>query len=204
LKEGKVIKFPGLRILLFSIGSLLVATCSGFAAAQNHSGDTSSTIHKGDSTGEGSQDFDFLAGKWRVHFHVLLTRFSEAKKWVEYDGTEEFDKLRDTPMGFDEFDAYCAQLQMRNNGKSLRLYNTKTHQWTIYQINNEGMLDQPVVGSFSDKRGEFYGQDFYNERLIYVRNIWLNLSPTAARWEQSWSEDGGKTWEVNWISDLSR
>jgi hypothetical protein len=66
------------------------------------------------------------------------------------------------------------------------------------------MLDQPVVGQFTDKRGEFYGEDTYNDRQIYVRNIWLNISPTAARWEQSWSDDGGKTWEVNWISELSR
>jgi hypothetical protein len=30
------------------------------------------------------------------------------------------------------------------------------------------------------------------------------LSPTAARMEQSFSDDGGKTWEVNWICELSR
>jgi hypothetical protein len=191
-------------MLLVSVESLLLVMCLGVAAAQKHSEDTAGSVQKVDSTRDGSQDFDFLSGKWRVHFRVLLTRLSETKKWVEYDGTEQFDKLRDTPIGFDEFDAYCAQLQMRNKGKGLRLYNTKTHQWSIYQINAEGMLDQPVVGTFTGKRGEFYGQDSYNDRLIYVRNIWLNLSPTAARWEQSWSNDGGKTWEVNWISDLSR
>jgi hypothetical protein len=174
------------------------------ATANMPIGEIASTVQKGDPTRDSSQDFDFLLGKWKVHFRVLLTHFSEANKWIEYDGTEEFDKLRDTPIGFDEFDAYCAQLQMRNKGKSFRLYNTKTHQWSIYQVNNEGMLDQPVVGTFTDRRGEFYGQDSYNDRLIYVRNIWLNISPTAARWEQSWSDDGGKTWEVNWISDLSR
>jgi hypothetical protein len=178
--------------------------CLGAAAAQNHPGGTASTVQKGDSIHDGSRDFDFLLGKWKVHFRVLLSRFSETNKWVDYDGTEEFDKLLDTPVGFDEFDAYCAQLQMRNKGKSLRLYNTKTHQWSIYQLNNEGMLDQPVVGQFTDRRGEFYGEDSYNDGPIYVRNVWLNISPTAARWEQSWSNDGGETWEVNWISDLSR
>jgi hypothetical protein len=197
-------KLSGVRKLHLSTGSLLVAMLLGVAAAQNHSGHIADTVQKRDSTGDNSQDFDFLTGKWSVHFHVLLSRFSSTKTWVEYDGTEVFEKLRDTPLGFDEFDAYSAQLKMRNKGKSLRLYNTKTHQWTIYQLNNEGVLDQPVVGAFTDRRGEFYGQDTYNDRPIYVRNIWSNLSPTTARWEQSWSDDGGKTWEVNWISDLSR
>jgi len=203
-KEHELSRISGLGKLLVSIGLLPVAMLSGFASAQNHSRDTADAVHKADAAGNSSKDFDFLAGKWNVHFHVLLSRFSAAKKWVEYDGTERFEKLGDTSMGFDEFDAYCAKLQMRNSGKSLRLYNTKTHQWSLYQLNNEGMLDQPVVGGFSDRRGEFFGQDSFNDRPIYVRNIWLNLSPTAARWEQSWSEDGGKTWEVNWISDLSR
>jgi len=197
-------RIRGLRMHLFLAECSLLVMCLGVAVAQTHSGDTASTVQKGDSTHDSSHDFDFLVGKWKVHFRVLISRFSETQKWVEYDGTEEFDKLLDTPVGFDEFDAYSPQLQMRNKGKSLRLYSTKTHQWSIYQLNNEGMLDQPVVGQFTDKRGEFYGEDSYNDRPIYVRNIWLNISPTAARWEQSWSDDGGKTWEVNWISDLSR
>jgi hypothetical protein len=66
------------------------------------------------------------------------------------------------------------------------------------------MLDQPAIGQFSRNRGEFYGQDTYNDRAIYVRNVWLNVSAKSARWEQSWSADGGKTWEVNWINELSR
>ncbi len=32
----------------------------------------------------------------------------------------------------------------------------------------------------------------------------LNISPNSARMEQSFSPDGGKTWEVNWICELSR
>ena len=174
-KEHELRNISGLRNFLLSIGLLATAMLSGFASAQDHSRDTADAVHKADAAGNSSKDFDFLAGKWNVHFHVLLSRFSAAKKWVEYDGTERFEKLGDTSMGFDEFDAYCAQLQMRNSGKSLRLYNTKTHEWTIYQLNNEGMLDQPVVGGFSDRRGEFFGQDSYNDRPIYVRNVWLNL-----------------------------
>jgi hypothetical protein len=41
-------------------------------------------------------------------------------------------------------------------------------------------------------------------RAIFVRYVWLNISPNSARMEQSFSPDGGKTWEVNWICELSR
>jgi hypothetical protein len=155
-------------------------------------------------TRDGSHDFDFLLGNWKVHFRVLLTRLAGASDWVEYDGSQEFKKLFDTNAISDEFDAYSAQLHMRNKGRSLRLYNTTTRQWSIYQLNNEGALDAPVVGQFLGDRGEFYGQDTYNDRPMYVRNTWQRTSPTSARWEQAWSADGGRTWEVNWTADFSR
>jgi hypothetical protein len=62
----------------------------------------------------------------------------------------------------------------------------------------------PVVGQFTGNRGEFFDQEVYKGRAILVRYVWLNISPQSARMEQSFSPDGGKTWEVNWICELSR
>ena len=62
----------------------------------------------------------------------------------------------------------------------------------------------PVVGEFSGNRGEFYDQEQYKGRAILVRYLWLNISPKSARMEQAFSADGGKTWETNWICELSR
>ena len=53
-------------------------------------------------------------------------------------------------------------------------------------------------------RGEFYDQEQYKGRAILVRYVWLNTSPKSARMEQAFSADGGKTWETNWICELSR
>jgi hypothetical protein len=33
---------------------------------------------------------------------------------------------------------------------------------------------------------------------------WTSAGPDAARWEQAFSADGGKTWETNWIMDFTR
>jgi hypothetical protein len=61
-----------------------------------------------------------------------------------------------------------------------------------------------VVGQFTGNRGEFFHQEDFKGRVILVRSVWLNISPQSARMEQSFSPDGGKAWEVNWICELLR
>jgi hypothetical protein len=62
----------------------------------------------------------------------------------------------------------------------------------------------PNVGEFKNGRGEFYCQDTLNGRAIFIRYLWSGITPTTAHFEQSFSTDGGKTWEVNWITDQMR
>jgi hypothetical protein len=64
--------------------------------------------------------------------------------------------------------------------------------------------DGSHVGEFNGNRGEFYDQEQYKGCAILVRYVWSNVSPKSARMEQSFSADGGKTWETNWICELSR
>jgi hypothetical protein len=51
---------------------------------------------------------------------------------------------------------------------------------------------------------ELYNQQLWKGRVVLVRYVWRSLSPKAARMEQAFSADGGKTWEVNWICELTR
>ena len=62
-----------------------------------------------------------------------------------------------------------------------------------------GQPIQPMVGEFKNGRGEFYDQELWKGRAVYVRFIWSEITPNSAHFEQSFSDDGGKTWEVNWI-----
>ena len=62
----------------------------------------------------------------------------------------------------------------------------------------------PTVGSFKDGRGEFYDQEMFEGRSIFVRYVWSDLKPNSCRWEQAFSTDGGKTWETNWIMEFTR
>ena len=51
---------------------------------------------------------------------------------------------------------------------------------------------------------QFLDQESINGRAVLVRfEIW-SINPTTAQSEQAFSDDGGKTWEVNWINQYTR
>jgi hypothetical protein len=155
---------------------------------------------------DGAHDFDFLIGDWKAHVRRLPDRLNNSNTWVEYDGISNHHKILDSNSNFEEFEVTSTDKKLHIKAQTLRLYNPTTRQWSIHLLDvNEGTLDVPyVVGGFTGKRGEFYGQDTYKGRTILVRYLWLDISPKSARMEQSFSPDGGKTWEVNWICELSR
>ena len=155
---------------------------------------------------DGSHDFDFVIGDWKAHVRRLPDRLNKSNVWVTYDGISNHHKILDSNSNFEEFDVTSTDKKLRIKAQTLRLYNPTTRQWSIHLLDvNEGTLDVPyVTGGFTGKRGEFYGQDQYQGRAILVRYVWLDISPKSARMEQSFSPDGGKTWEVNWICELSR
>src|SRR5437660_480436 len=67
-------------------------------------------------------------------------------------------------------------------------------------------MGPPTIGEFKNGRGEFFDTEPSgpNGRMILVRFIWSRLTPNSAHFEQAFSDDGGKTWEVNWITDQTR
>jgi hypothetical protein len=155
---------------------------------------------------DGSHDFDFLIGDWKAHLRRLPDRLNNSNTWIEYDGISNHHKILDSNANFEEFDVTSTDKKLHIKAQTLRLYNPTSRQWSIYLVDvDNGTLGlPPVVGSFTGNRGEFLDQEEWKGRAILVRYVWLNISPKSARMEQSFSPDGGKTWEVNWICELSR
>jgi len=124
--------------------------------------------------------------------------------WVEFDGTSVSREVWGGRANLDEFETDGPSGHIE--GLTLRLYNPKTHQWSLYWANSrEGSLGGPPnVGEFKNGRGEFFSQDTFNGRTILVRYVWSDITANSARFEQSFSDDGGKTWEANWISTQTR
>lgn len=165
------------------------------------------TPEAGHPARDGQGDFDFLIGDWKAHLKRLVKPLTGSTTWIEYDGTSRIRKIWDSCANTEEFEVHNVEQGLHIKGQTLRLYNPESHQWSIYLVNAaKGTLDiPPMVGQFIDRgRGEFYDQEVFNGRAVYVRYIWLALTPDSARMEQSFSADGGKTWEVNWICELTR
>lgn len=156
-----------------------------------------------DTPRDGSRDFDFEIGTWKTHLHRLQHPLTGSTTWLDYDGTSTVRKIWGGKANLVELDA--AGPAGRIEGLSLRLYNPQSHQWSLNYANAAGgALGVPTVGGFRDGRGEFYDQEEFGGRMILVRNVWSDITPSSGRFEQAFSQDGGKTWEVNWIATDTR
>jgi hypothetical protein len=154
---------------------------------------------------DGQKDFDWAIGSWKIHLKRLTKPLSGSTTWVEFEGTSVCRKVWDGRANMDEFKAVDPISKSEILGLTLRLYDPKAKQWNLNWVNvNVGKISIPTIGSFKNGRGEFYDMEEYQGRMILVRYIWSNITPNSAHFEQSFSTDGGKTWEVNWITDQER
>jgi len=153
---------------------------------------------------DGQHDFDFEIGSWKIHLKKLMHPLTGAKDWVEFDGTSVTRKLWDGRSQVEEFETDSPVGHIE--GMTLRLYDPRSHLWRLYWANAKtGILDPPQIGQFNaDGTGEFYAQDIQKGKAVFIRFIWSKTNSGSPHFEQSFSEDGGKTWEVNWITDQVR
>ena len=148
---------------------------------------------------DGQHDFDFEFGTWKTHLKRRLHPLSGTNEWVEYDGTTVVRKIWDGRANLVELEVDGAAGHIE--GASWRLYNPEGRQWSLNFANSQGgSLSQPTFGGFKNGRGEFYDQELFNGRAVFVRFVISAITPNSCRFEQAFSDDGGKTWEVNWIA----
>jgi hypothetical protein len=172
--------------------------------AQQKNSDASRTSLQHTSTErDGQHDFDFEIGTWKTHLSRLVHPLTGSTTWIELEGTSVVRKVWNGRANLVELevDGPAGHIE----GLSLRLYNPQSHQWSLNFANsNDGTLGQPTIGKFKNGRGEFFDQETLNGRTILVRFIISDITPNSCRFEQSFSDDGGKTWEVNWIATDTR
>jgi hypothetical protein len=152
---------------------------------------------------DGGHAFDFEFGSWKCHLSRRLHPLTGSTTWVEYDGTSVVRPVWNgaANLGELELDGPAGHIE----GLSLRLYNPQTHQWGVSFSNSAGgTLGPAMMGGFKDGRGEFYDAETLNDRAIFVRFIFSDITPHTFRLEQAFSDDGGKTWEANWIAKFTR
>jgi len=191
-------------IRLYWASTLVVIILALSGLAQNPAPGETSGQHI-PAARDGQHDFDFEIGSWKIHLKRLDQRLVGCTTWTEFDGTSVTRKVWDGRANLEEFEVDSPTGHIE--GLTLRLYDPQTHQWNIYWATSKsGSIGVPTIGEFKNGRGEFYDTEPSgpNGRAVLVRFIWSNITPNSAHFEQSFSDDGGKTWEVNWITDQTR
>jgi hypothetical protein len=171
--------------------SLAVATSAGAAEAGPPLPDTpTGTPH----------DFDFEHGRWHTTVRRLLHPLSHSHEWAEYSGTSNVRSLLGGKANVVELDVEGEHGKIQ--GLSLRLFDTQRKRWTLnYSNSSSGTLELPMSGGFDGgKRGVFYSNETFNGRPIIVRFVITVVDADECRFEQSFSADGGATWEANWVA----
>ncbi len=183
--------------------SLVVIAQPIHGFAQGNSAASGTGLQKTQTERDGQHDFDFEIGTWKTRLRRLLNPLSGSNTWVEYEGITVVRRVWNGRANLVELSADGPAGHFE--GLSLRLYNPKSRQWSLnFASINGGVMTPPTVGEFKNGRGEFFNQETYNGRAIFVRFVISDITPNSCRFEQAFSDDGGKTWEVNWIATDTR
>jgi hypothetical protein len=156
---------------------------------------------------DGRRDFDFLTGSWRVRNRSLRPRKpGSPPEWVEFESEAESRPILGGLGNIDTYHVRDFPARGEFHGFAFRLYEPATGLWRIWWASTvaPGALDPPLAGRFTDGEGHFEGDDHVDARPIKVRFKWSEITPTSARWQQAFSFDRGRTFEVNWVMEFSR
>jgi hypothetical protein len=156
-----------------------------------------------DAHDDGRRDFHFLYGRWTVAHQRLRQRGVGLGRpeWDSFEGTSFCQGLLGGLSNVEEHDFP----DRGHQGLALRTFDVERGLWSIYWVSSQsGVLEPPVTGRFENGVGRFHGDDVDAGRPVKVAFLWDRITPGAARWSQSFSYDGGQSWEENWIMEFTR
>jgi hypothetical protein len=156
---------------------------------------------------DGRRDFDFLYGQWKLANRRLEDPLAEdPSEWQEFEATLETRPILDGLGNIDLYSAPDFPGRGRFGGFGLRLFDPREKVWRIWWAStvSDGQIDTPVVGRFENGEGRFETDDNLGGRAVRVRYEWKDITPTSATWVQSFSFDGGRTYEPNWFVEATR
>lgn len=155
---------------------------------------------------DGRHDFDFEIGLWKTHLKInsrIGHPFTGPSTWTAYEGTSVVRRIWNGRANMVELEADGPRGHLE--ALSLRLYNPQSRQWSLNAANSgSGAIGVPTVGEFHNGRGEFYDQETIGGRVMLVRNVWSGITANSCHFEQAFSDDGGQSWETNWVATDTR
>jgi len=185
--------------LLHLLSTVLLACCS-VASAQTAPAPVPAPFIPRD----GAQDFAPLLGNFNFRLHYMAHPLTSTPGWIDMTGPGACYEVWKGRAQLDTIELDSAS-GGHIEGLTLRLYDRESRQWRLYWANSRvGRLDPPQIGYFRDGRGDFYTTDTINNKATLVRFDWSRMTSGTPHFEQAFSPDGAKSWEVNWIADQTR
>jgi hypothetical protein len=152
----------------------------------------------------GARDFDFLFGTWLVRNRRLHEPLSASNDWYEFDSRATERPVLGGLGNLEQIDAERTPTGPLH-AVAMRLYDASAGTWSIYWATaGSGAFGVPTVGGFENGIGTFYDREEYDGMPILVRFTWTCSGPASCRWVQAFSQDGGGTWEENWIMEFTK
>ncbi len=152
---------------------------------------------------DAARAFDSHIGTWHTTLKRLKDPLTSSSTWLSYEGATTVRAVLHGRANLVELEVEGEA--GRIDGISLRLYDPRSGQWTLNYANlADGTLATPSVGRFEGARGEFYSDENIGGRDVRVRFVIEPQGPDVIRFEQAFSTDHGRTWEVNWIATDTR
>jgi hypothetical protein len=150
------------------------------------------------------QDWQWLAGNWDVHHERLRDRLVGSTTWDEFGGKCSCFPTLGGLANVDDCLLYLPSGTYR--AVAPRAFDPVTGQWNIWWLDGRmaGKLDPPVRGGFNGAEGEFLGADVHKGTPVTVRFRWHETNSKRPWWDQSFSTDGGRSWETNWRNYFTR
>lgn len=155
------------------------------------------------ATKDPRHDWDWLVGDFDVWHKRLKHRLAGNNEWEAFGGKSVLwlalgglgtvdDNIVELPDGV-------------YRGLTVRAFDPATQEWAIWWVDGRsGRIDPPVRGRFAADSGEFVGPDTFEGRPILMRFRWLDIHSKQPHWEQAFSPDNGRSWEVNWENFFTR
>lgn len=159
--------------------------------------------HAATPTRDGAHDFDFDIGVWTTHITRRVHPLTGSNETMQLTGTVTVRKVWDGRAQLEEIEADGPRGHWE--GMTVFLYDPEARQWSMNFANSAaGKFSTPMVGRFENGRGVLFGPDTLDGRPILVRAVWSDFTPTSHTYEESYSVDGGKTWELAFTAHKTR
>jgi hypothetical protein len=156
------------------------------------------------STTRPETDWNWLVGNWDVWHERLRERLAGSTTWDKFGGKcSSFTTLG----GLGNFDDCLLYLPSGTyRAFAPRAFDPVSGSWGIWWLDGRvaGRLDPPVRGGFTASEGEFRGPDVHQGTPVMVRFRWHETHGNRPHWDQAFSTDQGRSWEINWRNYFTR